>query len=1173
MKKHTKQLLAMLLAICALVTFAIPTVFATDSAAAAEPVKYQFYMADYPDEKLADHTAEIKDAYDAGTMNWRYEAASTAYQFRPAGNHSFESGSKSLRFVAGKGQWFALRIKSPGTGRYDLTLNYGVGTVGAQASNIYFVKASEIDNAIGENAASYAQAMSQNPYQENGTTAAFAAYYNAVSTAFAKKTRTFAPSFYSEIKEANVPTTGSFWFEADTEYVMVVELTEQCATSSSAYAYLCSLTAEYSDDQSEPEIEVPGAGEFNFYLPEYAGKYLYHYKDTTPDMSDAIQERYDNGDLNWCRFYNGSWATFESKNSYISFTQTDSQPFILRIKSPGKGTYDIDLNHYVGPGTSSYPAGKYCDIYILPYTEGVTYEEVTDQLQEYQPIMGTSFYGEEVAARTCSGQYTFEKNKEYLVVFFTEDNNESKGAVLQSYISSMNMKKAAPDDSQPEQIPTVGATFNGTQQYISNGQMSASVKTYEATVYFPDSTPDYLKGGVIWSDTSTDWNSVTFEVFRNGAPRLYVSGVPGYEFDKVNLYNGKLTHVAIVVEDTRAVCYIDGVEAQVIEGAIDLKTPGRSFTVGGDRSNNYVEYFKGQLKNVALYADARTAEEVAADVTTLSQEDLLAAYSFTAGAVNPSVLKDLSSNGYDLNYKTVWVEEVEPAFDYAYSMAIIPDTQMTVKYGGSNAFAKIYDWLAANTEKENIQYVIGVGDITDADSDAEWVKAVENHNKLNGIVPYALAMGNHDTAAQMNKYFNNETYTSMLDGTYNGNIENAYTTFTVGTRQYLILILGIGPEDEILNWAGEVIEAHPDHNVIVTTHCYLDSDGTTLERGDGVPATSVGGYNNGQDMWNKLFSKYENISLVVCGHKDTDQIMIRRTEGENGNTVTQLITDFQTEDLIYSGRLGIITMLYFSEDGKDVHVVNYSAKYDKYFMATNQFTTQVDAITPPVCTVTDENGNTTKFESLTDALQAGKGTITLLTDVAFDTLVLNPGMTLDLNGYTLSADVVLVMNGATILDGGAACTGGGLLKVAEMNLGFIRENGQSIIPVWNGVDGYVFTKVTFQQMARTAGAGAAQYIFLPTFSNKTAAALMADGGNDNGLNFKVSLTWNNGQCQQFYTYSDDFVKQVFDGTGRWVFSLTVTGISSITDMVANAVVVTDSGTQAITTGTALTAGQ
>ncbi len=213
-----------------------------------------------------------------------------------------------------------------------------------------------------------------------------------------------------------------------------------------------------------------------------------------------------------------------------------------------------------------------------------------------------------------------------------------------------------------------------------------------------------------------------------------------------------------------------------------------------------------------------------------------------------------------------------------------------------------------------------------------------------------------------------------------------------------------------------------------------------------------------------------------------------------------------------------------------------------------------------------EGDGETFYSTVENALAAATGgTIKLLTDMQAGTLVLPSGVELDLNGYTLTARYLVVAKGAEILDSGA-------LKIAKDNLIYAQEDGNGIIPVWNGTDGYVFTKVTFQQMAKTEEEGTAQYIFLPNFSNAEAAALLADGGADNDLKMKVGLTWNNGQCQQFYTYGDDLVEQVFASGGRLVFSLTVTGISGITDMTAQAVVVTDSGAQATNVSIPVVAG-
>ena len=212
----------------------------------------------------------------------------------------------------------------------------------------------------------------------------------------------------------------------------------------------------------------------------------------------------------------------------------------------------------------------------------------------------------------------------------------------------------------------------------------------------------------------------------------------------------------------------------------------------------------------------------------------------------------------------------------------------------------------------------------------------------------------------------------------------------------------------------------------------------------------------------------------------------------------------------------------------------------------------------------------TYYKTLEEALAtATGGTIALLADATTGNVVVKPGVTLDLNGYRLTANLVVAMNGAVILDGGEACIGGGSLKIAKGNLALSKDNG-NVVALWNGVDGYIFTKVTYQQLANPLGNGAAQYIFLPAFSNAEANALMADGGADNGFSMKVSLVWNKGQSQQLYTYDDAFVSQVFASGGKLAFSLTVTGIGGIQDMKVNAVAVTDSGAQAAAKTMAIT---
>ena len=81
----------------------------------------------------------------------------------------------------------------------------------------------------------------------------------------------------------------------------------------------------------------------------------------------------------------------------------------------------------------------------------------------------------------------------------------------------------------------------------------------------------------------------------------------------------------------------------------------------------------------------------------------------------------------------------------------------------------------------------------------------------------------------------------------------------------------------------EIIENHPNHQVIITTHAYLYRDGTTLDSGDVCPPSISGGTNNGDAIWDKLIKKHENIVLVLSGHDPCDSIILAQDKGENGN--------------------------------------------------------------------------------------------------------------------------------------------------------------------------------------------------------------------------------------------------------------------------------------------------
>lgn len=274
---------------------------------------------------------------------------------------------------------------------------------------------------------------------------------------------------------------------------------------------------------------------------------------------------------------------------------------------------------------------------------------------------------------------------------------------------------------------------------------------------------------------------------------------------------------------------------------------------------------------------------------------------------------------YGAPFGQEYVQTVESAFTFA----IVGDTQIISRLAPEK-MDTIYQWIVDNKEEKNIQFVAGVGDITDKSEDFEWEASIKAIRKMDGIVPYSLVRGNHDTVETYQRYVNYDSYTSQLDGSFDG-VLNTYQTITVGTLKYLFLNLDHGPSNEALQWACEVVEAHPEHNVIITTHGYIDEKGELLSPANSELCPSLTtGVNDGTTIWTKLARKYANIVMILCGHMgEAPEGVQYEAIGKNGNMIQQVMINSQHVDRYYE-HSGIVTLFHFSEDGTQVQVENYS---------------------------------------------------------------------------------------------------------------------------------------------------------------------------------------------------------------------------------------------------------
>ncbi len=294
-------------------------------------------------------------------------------------------------------------------------------------------------------------------------------------------------------------------------------------------------------------------------------------------------------------------------------------------------------------------------------------------------------------------------------------------------------------------------------------------------------------------------------------------------------------------------------------------------------------------------------------------------------------------------YGEHWIDSMPEPSGYAYSFAVVGDTQVICDES-PEGFKAIYDWIGANIAAKKMKMVIGMGDITEHKTDMqEWNLAYDNISRLFGKVPLSLIRGNHDDAAT----FNNTFYelNDAVDGAYEeGNLVNTYQLLTVGQTHYLILALDYGPSNAVLDWANKVCKAHPGYNVIVTTHGYMDTTGTLLKKGTGANDGGMayhGAENGGEEIWNRLVSKNKNIVMVLCGHVGENGVVKNVRTRSGMPPVAELLINPQNIDDQHK-HTGMVAMLYFSADGKTVTVQNYSTIQKKFY--GEQFTVSVATV-------------------------------------------------------------------------------------------------------------------------------------------------------------------------------------------------------------------------------------
>lgn len=234
-----------------------------------------------------------------------------------------------------------------------------------------------------------------------------------------------------------------------------------------------------------------------------------------------------------------------------------------------------------------------------------------------------------------------------------------------------------------------------------------------------------------------------------------------------------------------------------------------------------------------------------------------------------------------------------------FSIVYIPDTQNWTRVPERRIkFIGLTKWVVANRDSLNIIFVSHVGDMVCRDeASAEFTAAKDAMDILGSAgIPYGIAPGNHDGNMEQengefynyNKYFPITTFEDnpWFGGNFpEGQTNNIY--FTLSHQGIKLLFLHVVDHsyypgrayiDDGRNWAKGVIESHPDHKILITTHAYMSSN-TSLISG-------------GRVIWDELIYPSSNVVMLVCGHIVGEAYRVDKTQ--SGQSVIQILTNWQS---------------------------------------------------------------------------------------------------------------------------------------------------------------------------------------------------------------------------------------------------------------------------------------
>jgi hypothetical protein len=279
--------------------------------------------------------------------------------------------------------------------------------------------------------------------------------------------------------------------------------------------------------------------------------------------------------------------------------------------------------------------------------------------------------------------------------------------------------------------------------------------------------------------------------------------------------------------------------------------------------------------------------------------------------------------------------------DKSFSIVVIPSG-----YDNQDILAEQIKWIRENASELGMALVIHTGDAVKDNTEQEWTRVSESISRLDGVVPYLLAAGNHESfvtegrhgpnrdTTMFNRYMPVSRYSDKpwYGGCMHGGSENMFFLLDVQGMKFLVISVEFAPRVEVLSWANKVVSEHADRKTIVVTHSYTLSGNSKLNfKLDPLKYNREN--TNRDEMWERFVSRHRNIFLVLSSH----YFAVRRETsiGKNGNKVHQVMASYLDGEHKLDGFFRIARII--PEQGK-IKFRTYSPLLDKSLIdGQNQF--------------------------------------------------------------------------------------------------------------------------------------------------------------------------------------------------------------------------------------------